>query len=80
MIDKLEAKGWIVRAGKPGDSRVQLLSLTRQGSAVLPRLAEIADQNDREFFDGLRAGERATLRRLLAKLVELHQISDVPVE
>jgi hypothetical protein len=43
-------------------------------------LADIADQNDREFFDGLEADERANLRRLLGKLAEFHQIRDVPIE
>ncbi|HUE20164.1 MAG TPA: MarR family transcriptional regulator [Bryobacteraceae bacterium] len=80
VIDKLEAKNWTARSTKPEDSRVQLLSLTRSGSRILPQLAEIADQNDREFFDGLEAGERATLRRLLGKLAEFHQIRDVPME
>jgi DNA-binding MarR family transcriptional regulator len=80
VIDKLEAKNWIGRSIKPGDSRVQLLSLTPRGSRILPQLAEIADQNDRRFFDGLEAGERATLRRLLGKLAEFHQIGDVPVQ
>jgi DNA-binding MarR family transcriptional regulator len=80
VIDKLEAKNWITCSTKPGDSRVQLLSLTRSGSRILPQLAEIADQNDREFFDGLDADERATLQRLLGKLAELHQIRDVPIE
>jgi DNA-binding MarR family transcriptional regulator len=80
IIDKLEAKNWTARSTKPGDSRVQLLSLTRQGSRVLPQLAKIADQNDRQFFDGLEADERATLRRLLGKLAELHHISGVPIE
>jgi DNA-binding MarR family transcriptional regulator len=80
VIDKLEAKNWIARSAKPGDSRVQLLSLTGRGSRILPRLREIAHQNDREFFDGLEAGERATLRRLLGKLATLHQTRDVPIK
>jgi len=80
VIDKLEAKNWIARSTKPGDSRAQLLSLTRRGGRVLPQLAEIADQNDREFFNGLEADERATLRRLLGKQAEFHQIGDVPSE
>lgn len=80
IIDKLEAKQWIAGATKPGDSRAQLLSLTQQGRRILPQLAEIADRNDREFFDSLEAGERATLRRLLGKLAESHQIRDVPIE
>jgi DNA-binding MarR family transcriptional regulator len=80
VIDKLEAKRWIARSTKPQDGRVQLLSLTRQGSRILPELAEIADQNDREFFEGLHPEERATLRHLLGKLTELHQIRGVPIE
>jgi DNA-binding MarR family transcriptional regulator len=80
VIDKLEAKNWIACSTKPEDSRVQLLSLTRPGSRILPQLAEIADRNDREFFNGLEAGERATLRRLLGKLAEFHQIREVPIE
>jgi len=80
VIDKLEAKNWIARSTKPGDNRVQLLSLTRWGNRILPQLADIADQNDREFLDGLEADERANLRRLLGKLAEFHQIRDVPIE
>ena len=80
VIDKLEAKRWIVHATKPQDGRVKLLSLTRLGSRILPELAEIADQNDRQFFEGLDPEERATLRRLLGKLTELHQIRHVPIE
>jgi hypothetical protein len=43
-------------------------------------LAEIADRNDRTFFDALQADERATLRRLLSKLADLHHIGAVPIE
>jgi DNA-binding MarR family transcriptional regulator len=80
VIDKLEAKKWVVRSTKPGDGRVQLLSLTRPGSRVLPQLAAIADQNDRAFFDSLDIDERDTLRRLLCKVAEFHQIRNVPTE
>ena len=80
IIDKLEAKRWVAHAAKPGDGRVRLLSLTGEGRRVLPELAEIADQNDRRLFDGLDSGEKATLRRLLGKLVELHQIQNVPID
>ena len=80
VIDKLEAKNWITRSTKPEDNRVQLLSLTRPGRRILPQLAEIADRNDQQFFDCLDAGERGTLRRLLAKLAEFHQIRSVPIE
>lgn len=79
VIDKLEAKKWIARSTKPQDGRVQLLSLTRLGSRILPELAKIADENDRQFFEGLDPEDRAALRRLLGKLTELNQIRDVPI-
>jgi len=80
VIDKLEAKQWIRSAKNRADQRVRRLTLTRSGSATLPRLAEIADGNDRRFFDCLNAGEKASLRRLLEKLAEHHEIRDVPIE
>src|SRR5581483_11998203 len=42
VIEKLEAKRWLARSTKPEDGRVQLLSLTRLGSRILPELVEIA--------------------------------------
>lgn len=80
VIDKLEAKRWIRSAKNLEDQRVRMLTLTRQGSVALPRLVEIADANERRFFDCLNAGERATLRHLLEKLAEHHEIRDVPIE
>jgi DNA-binding MarR family transcriptional regulator len=80
IVDKLEAKNWIASTTKREDQRVQLLSLTPRGRRVLPQLAEIAGRNDRQFFDCLDDGEKASLRRLLGKLSEFHQITDIPVE
>ena len=80
VIDKLEAKNWITLSNRPEDNRGRLISLTRQGSRVLPELAEIADHNDQTFFDVLEVDERATLRRLLSKLVDLHHFGAVPIE
>lgn len=80
VLDKLEGKKWLARRTSPEDNRVQILSLTRQGKRVLPQLAEIADHNDERFFNYLDAKERETLRRLLQKLTEFHQIQEVPTE
>jgi DNA-binding MarR family transcriptional regulator len=80
IIDKLQAKGWIRSKVNPEDNRGQLLSLTPVGRRNIPELAEIADQNDEQFFACLDADERAALKTLLSKLAEHHQIRDVPVE
>jgi DNA-binding MarR family transcriptional regulator len=80
IVDKLDAKGWIKTEVKEGDSRFRLLSLTRAGRRSLPVLAAIADQNDAHYFDCLSAGEKSTLRELLAKLANHNRIHDVPTE
>jgi DNA-binding MarR family transcriptional regulator len=80
IVDKLQSKGWIRSRIKPEDNRVQLLSLTRAGLRVVPELAEIADHNDRKFFDCLDPEERAVLRQLLGKVASHHQIREIPVE
>lgn len=80
ILDRLEAKQWVTRTTRPDDHRSQLLSLTRAGRRILPQLAAIADSNDQQFFRCLEEAERSTLRLLLMKIAEFHQIEDVPVE
>jgi DNA-binding MarR family transcriptional regulator len=80
VLDKVEEKEWITRKTLETDNRGQLLFLTRQGRRVLPELREIADRNDQRLFDCLDVTEKATLRQLLRKLTDWHEIRDVPVE
>jgi DNA-binding MarR family transcriptional regulator len=80
VLDKLEGKKWITRKTLEADNRGQLLFLTQPGRRALPELSEIADRNDRRFFDCLDAKEKATLVHLLRKLTEFHGIRNVPVE
>jgi DNA-binding MarR family transcriptional regulator len=79
VLDKLEVKQWITRTASRQDNRVQLVSPTRAGRRVLPELAAIADDNDSRFFGALDADEQATLRKLLQKLADVHQINNLPV-
>jgi DNA-binding MarR family transcriptional regulator len=80
VLDKLAAKDWISRTTSAADSRVQLLSLRRAGSRILPRLAKIADENDLQFFGVLESAERAALERLLRKLADVNRLSNTPVD
>ena len=80
VLDKLEGKGWVMRSAKPEDNRVQLLSLTSQGRRILPDLTEIADSNDRAFFNCLNTVEQTTLKTLLQKLAQAHGWNDVPMD
>ena len=74
VIDKLEAKDWILGSTKPGDQRVRLFRITRKGGQILPELRKIADSNDRAFFCVLDEAERGALQRLLFKLIARHDI------
>ena len=38
MLDRLEAKGWIARAGSREDRRIKLIRLTPKGAALLKRV------------------------------------------
>lgn len=80
VLDKLKSKGLVTNQTKPQDHRVQVLSLTLEGTRLLPELVQIADRNDRKHFDCLSAEEQATLKKLLQKLTGVHQWHDVPVE
>lgn len=80
VLDKLQEKKWIARTASPEDNRAQFISLTAQGRRALPDLALIADQNDQHFFGVLSAEEQTSLRALLEKLADVHQISSVPVD
>jgi DNA-binding MarR family transcriptional regulator len=80
VIDKLEAKSWITGSTSPDDNRVRLFSLTKKGARALPPLRKIADTNDQAFFNVLQHDERATLQRLLTKLIDSHKINSVPVQ
>ncbi|WP_241974581.1 MarR family transcriptional regulator [Paraburkholderia sp. BL17N1] len=80
VLDKLQSKGLISRAASQEDNRVQLLALTQQGKRALPELTTIADGNDEHFFGALGANERATLRKLLKKLADTHQMHNIPVD
>jgi DNA-binding MarR family transcriptional regulator len=80
IVDKLEAKSWILTASKEGDNRSRLLTITREGRRILPALATVADTNDAHFFDCLSFTERRTLRKLLTKIAIHHDIHTVPTE
>jgi DNA-binding MarR family transcriptional regulator len=79
LAERLLAKGLIARRENPGDRRGQMLTLTQQGTALLPELAALADANDEAFFSHLSAQERALLRNLMQHLVTACGMREVPV-
>lgn len=80
LADRLVAKSLLAREASAVDGRAQTLALTRQGDRLVPRLAALADRNDAESFACLSAKERASLERLLKRLIECHRLAGTPVE
>lgn len=80
LADRLIAKELIRREADPEDGRAQTLALTPAGEALVPELAALADANDAAFLAPLDAGERATLERLLRRIVDAKNLATVPVD
>lgn len=75
-IDELAVLGAIER--RPGrDRRTNALHLTQTGRDLRGAIERVTQEHDQSAFAVLSAGERAELRRLLAKL-QTRARSDVP--
>jgi DNA-binding MarR family transcriptional regulator len=70
----------IVKRGDREDRRYQSLTLTKDGRALVPMLAALADRNDAEFFDHLSRGEREKLVETLKAIVNRKSLKAVPTD
>ncbi len=68
VIDRLEAKGLIKIEPGIQDRRSQTVGLSPEGRSLIPALAQLADQNDAEFFGHLPVERRRELLDLLREL------------
>jgi DNA-binding MarR family transcriptional regulator len=69
VLERLEAKGWIVRTGSKADRRIKLLRVTPQGRAVLAAAEPAVRRCQRRILAPLAAGERDKFMRMLDRLV-----------
>jgi len=80
ILDRLVVKQLVRRAESAEDARARLVGLTAKGRAVVPRLARIADINDRTFFSCLSQKEQAAIVHTMRKLVAHHGLTRLPIE
>lgn len=80
LADRLAAKSLAVRIVDKSDRRYQSLELTAAGRTLVPKLSELADRNDEEFFAHLSAADRNRLETILKTLVNRHGLKRIPVE
>ena len=80
LADRLIDKGLIVRRATAGDRRFQSLALTPQGRAITPKLAALADKNDKEFFADLDIETRETIAAAMKAIVRRKGLRSAPVD
>ncbi len=68
LVDRLEAGGFVRRAGDQDDARVTLAKITPKGWRALRPAAHAVFEEERRVLRDLRAGERRALAELLQKV------------
>jgi len=79
VVTRLEEKCLARRELAEGSAREQVLSLTPQGRALVPRLAALADQNEEHFFGHMSVRERQALMKAFQALAAHHHLKELPV-
>jgi len=80
LIERLLRKGYVARKDSSGDRRRQEIRLTASAVALVPRLAQLADENDEAFFGVISREERHALRTILIRIADLNHFSRPPIE
>jgi DNA-binding MarR family transcriptional regulator len=80
LVERLCQKKLAVRSASEADKRYQMVELTAVGKRLVPILAQLADENDREFFGHLKPDERTKLVNLLQDIVRRHGWKNLPVD
>ena len=72
VLERLEAKGWILRSSSPADKRVKLLRLTLEGERLLRPVEQAVRRVHQRLLEPLSPVDRAAMLRLLAQLAAVH--------
>lgn len=78
VISRLESKALAARRLAEDRAREQVLCLTDTGNQLVPKLAALADENDRHFFGHLSEVQRTQLMTQMKDLVSHHHLKQVP--
>ena len=68
ILDRLQARGLLVRRSSPTDGRTHALGLTANGEKALSRFARLVKAHEKRIASGLSASETQTLIGLLEKV------------
>lgn len=77
IIDRLEEKGWVVRARDTSDRRVVHVAVTEQGKALLERAPSPLQRTLAEALNSLPELEQATIALSLERIVALMEAQTI---
>jgi DNA-binding MarR family transcriptional regulator len=80
LVDRLLAKQLLSIRRDEQDGRAQFVSLRAGGRRLVPKLAELADENDAETFGRLDPKQQALLWKALKGLAEQLGLRGAPVD
>lgn len=81
VLERMETKGLIQRAGNKQDKRVKILHLSPKGAETLKEVEPMARRAQERILDPLAPGDREVFMRMLTQLVELNnEASRVPLK
>ena len=80
LLARIEAKALLERETLDEDRRNQVVALSVAGQALVPELAQVADQNDAEFFGHLPVQVRTAIVDVMRNVVAVHGLKSVAVE
>lgn len=68
LLDRLEARGYLVRQRSTDDKRIQMVTLTTQGTKIHTQALTAAQKADEVAVQALSTSERERLRWLLSQI------------
>jgi DNA-binding MarR family transcriptional regulator len=81
VIERLEAKGWIVRSPDLIDKRVKVIELTPAGRLLLKKVEPAVDRCQKRFLARLKPQDRKRFMEILSELVRLNNdMSRIPLK
>ncbi len=68
LVERLEAKGMVVRVADPDDSRAKIVRITDKAKAMVEEMKALADDLFGEAFDGISEEDRETALKVLQQV------------
>ncbi len=81
VLERLEAKGLVARAGSPEDKRIKVLSVSPEGTRVLAAVEPAVQRAQERILAPIRPEDRPRFLAMLGQLVEFNnEVSRAPLK